>query len=100
MPPTFDFSEALKYLKAGEPVARTGWHGRPMHIYLEEAHPWVIPGGVFKGHRREYRACLCLVLPDGSHQPGWLASQTDLLAEDWHLVDPHRDAPDALRDGV
>ena len=44
MPVTFDFSNALHCIKAGQKVCRTGWNGKNMFVFL-------VPGSVFKVNR-------------------------------------------------
>lgn len=66
------FGQAIKALKAGKWVRREGWNGKGMHIYLD----------TFEG----YDPCIVLFTAQKRHQPGWLASQADMLAEDWELV--------------
>ena len=74
-----DFGEALKALKAGEKVARDGWNGKGMWLCL-------IPAGnaMFKGFCMQ--DCIGMKTATGDMQPGWLASQADMLAEDWVVV--------------
>lgn len=81
-----NFGEALAELKKDRWVRRAGWNGKNMHLYLEEHMSWPVPGGVFKGEVREYEPCICLFNAQGKHQPGWNASQPDMLAEDWEVV--------------
>lgn len=69
-----DFSEALDDIKNGDSVRRTGWHGMGMRVAL------VVPED---GNEMPY---LRLYLADGSYVP-WTVSQTDVLANDWKLVD-------------
>lgn len=81
------FSEALKYLKAGTRVYRAGWNGKGMFLFL-------VPGSTFKVNRPpllgiypegteiQYHAHVDMKTATGEIVP-WLASQTDLLAEDW-----------------
>lgn len=83
-----NFGQALEALKLGNSVQRAGWNGKNMHIYLEDAYSWHIPGGVFKGEERKYEPVICMFTAQGKHQPGWLASQPDMLAEDWQIVNP------------
>lgn len=64
------FSHALELLKDGRKMARQGWNGRGMYIYLEPR------SNMMEAHFIMYTA-------DGKFQPGWLASQADLLADDW-----------------
>lgn len=81
-----DFGEALKALKLGKFVSRKGWNGKKMHLYLEDAYVMPIKEGHFKGNERKYDPVICMFTAQGTHQPGWLASQADLLAEDWEIV--------------
>ncbi len=85
-----DFSAALLALKAGKRVARAGWNGKGMFIFL-------VPGSVFQVNRPpllgiypegttvRYHAHVDMKTADGMVVP-WLASQTDLLAEDWEQL--------------
>lgn len=91
----FSFGEALIFLKAGKKVARTGWNGKGMWIAMQEGStitPEQARGGAAKG-RADEGATEIVILPhidmraaDGSIVVGWLASQTDMLANDWHIV--------------
>jgi hypothetical protein len=85
-----NFSLALNDLKAGQKVQRNGWNGKDMFIFL-------VPGSTFKVNRApllgiypegteiNYHAHIDVRTADGQIVP-WLASQTDLLAEDWQVV--------------
>lgn len=87
-----DFSRALEHLKEGGRVARSGWNGKGMWLYLvngstfpaESARPpldrFVEPGTTVK-----YLPHIDMKTADGSLVP-WLASQTDILADDWERV--------------
>lgn len=82
-----DFGIVLDGLRAGHRFARTGWNGKDMFIYL-------VPGSQFEVNRKpllgiypegtqiDYRPHIDMRTADGSCVP-WVASQTDLLAEDW-----------------
>ena len=80
------FGDAIEAMKQGKLVQRAGWNGKNMHIYLEDRYSYPIKGGVFKGQTREYEPVICMFTAQGRHQPGWLASQPDILATDWQLV--------------
>lgn len=67
-----DFSEALIRVKAGSRIARAGWNGAGMWVALQT------PDDQSK-MRRPY---LYMSPVDGALVP-WLASQSDLLADDW-----------------
>jgi hypothetical protein len=83
---TFDFGEAIKRIKAGKRVQRMGWNGKGMHIYFEDSLHWVAPSGTFKGQECKYEPVIVMFTAQGKHQPGWLASQADILSEDWQEV--------------
>lgn len=84
----FDFGEAIRKLKSGHMLRRAGWNGKNMHIYLEQHLSVAIKAGVYKGAVREYEPVVVMFTAQGKHQPGWLASQADMLAEDWEVVQP------------
>ncbi len=85
-----NFSVALDVLKKGLRVARQGWNGRDMFIFL-------VPGSHFEVSRPpllgiypagtpiDYHAHIDMKTAQGDVVP-WVASQTDLLAEDWLIV--------------
>lgn len=75
------FGDAIHFLKAGHRVARTGWNGKGM--WLEQQVP--------DEHSKMTLPYLYLNYPaDAINTPGarvpWLASQTDVLAEDWVVL--------------
>jgi hypothetical protein len=79
---SMNFGEALAELKAGGKVARRGWNGKGM--WLEMQRP-----DTFSKMTLPY---VYLNYPDdAANTPGarvpWLASQTDMLAEDWGIVE-------------
>ena len=88
----FDFGNAIWLLKQGKKVAREGWNGKGMWLILQPATPDVElrDGSVYKKAGLEkvtIGAHIDMFTAQGIMQPGWLASQTDMLAEDWLLVD-------------
>lgn len=81
-----DFGDAICALKAGQRVARAGWNGKGMWLTHVSA------GSYDVGSRTASGADPDKLLPwigmktaDGGFVP-WLASQTDVLAEDWAIV--------------
>lgn len=80
--PVRNFGWALDLLKSGEKVCRSGWNGKGMWLKLQvpdEHSKMTLPYIYIEypvGH---------IAYPLGSRVP-WLASQTDLLAEDWMVV--------------
>ena len=74
-----NFGEALSLLKAGRRAARDNWNGKGMWVELVPRDYAVAPTGL---RAREY---LAMKTVDDQFVP-WVASQTDLLAEDWKEV--------------
>lgn len=84
------FSAALEAVRAGRRAARAGWNGKGMFIFL-------VPGSTFKVNRPpllgiypegtevNHHAHIDMKTADGQFVP-WLASQTDILAEDWEVL--------------
>lgn len=99
----FDFSKALDYLKSGNSargdirrVAREGWNGKGMWITITPGCVGLPSDRFWSGANRAYaqdnggkatvRAHITMKTADGEIVP-WVASQTDLLAEDWMVVE-------------
>lgn len=90
-----DFGMALIALKRGECVARKGWNGKGMFLTLQTGSE--VDGDKMRneGAKNYYTGCKCKIAPhidmksaDETYVVGWLASQTDMLAEDWEIVRP------------
>jgi hypothetical protein len=91
-----NFGEALAALKIGHKVQRDGWNGKGMwlaHSPGVKALPaqqfWAGPNREFAeqhGGTAEVLPCITMKTADDKILMGWLASQTDLLAEDWQIV--------------
>lgn len=85
-----DFSEALKSVKAGAKISRDGWNGKKMYIVFQKAYPDGIPinqntadaTGIPKDTICKFLPYLMMKTACDSFVP-WLASQTDILANDW-----------------
>ena len=85
-----NFGEALHLVKHGKRVARKGWNGKGMFIFLVPGSTFVVNRppllGIYPaGTCIDYHAHIDMRTADGQIVP-WLASQTDLLAEDWEEV--------------
>lgn len=105
------FGEAIESLKYGKSIARAGWNGKSMSLYLNKGsfdgellgfkpgdkifpkHMSTIDGvclGLFEyGNKGTVTRLpnIRMVTASGSIVEGWLASQTDILAEDWMIVE-------------
>ena len=91
-----NFGQALDALRLGGRVCRSGWNGKNMWLVY-------VPGtnGVVPAPGTPYSKALTndgvtptininphidMMTAQGSMQPGWLASQTDMLADDWEVM--------------
>lgn len=83
------FGEALEALKASKRVSRPGWNGKGMWLSLAGVKSYwraSIEGiEQMPDNWQGYAPFIAMYTADGLLVP-WLASQTDLLAEDWLLV--------------
>lgn len=85
---TFRFGEALRNLKAGKRVARQGWNGKNQYIELAANISYKNAAGEIVNceHEAIGNNAIAFIGTSGV-QMGWLASQADMLAEDWVLVE-------------
>ena len=85
---TFNFGEAIKYVKRGFKVKRKGWNGQNQYIELASNISYVNPDNevVNAEHNAIGNKAIAFVGTSGV-QLGWLASQSDMLAEDWVFVE-------------
>ena len=91
------FGQAIEAMKRGKRVARKGWNGKGMYI-------WVMPGSTIRncpniadphlqaisdanGGTVTFTGSIRMKTATGEVLTGWLASQTDMLCEDWVVVD-------------
>jgi hypothetical protein len=68
-----NFGQAIEALKCGALIQREGWNGKDMYLYLK----------TFEG----YEPCIIMFTAEKKEQPGWLASQADILSNDWIEID-------------
>jgi hypothetical protein len=71
-----DFGQALSFLRADHTVTRAGWNGAGQHLRLQR------PDG-----RSFMTLPYIYITTVQGHQVPWLASQTDLLSQDWQVVE-------------
>jgi hypothetical protein len=96
-----DFGKAIDALKDGRRVSRLGWNGRNMFVFLSKGSvdaDSVFAGssmidnvriGLFERGDRDTitrMPSLSMISASGNIVVGWLASQTDMLAEDWQVL--------------
>ena len=88
------FGDAITYLKLGYKVARAGWNGKGMWLVLQTETKDVKPyhGSLYANALSGIKetvtidAHIDMYTAGGTMQPGWLASQADMLSNDWCLV--------------
>ncbi|MDR1714971.1 MAG: DUF2829 domain-containing protein [Prevotella sp.] len=98
VPYRMTFGEAIELLKRGKRVAREGWNGKNMYLWLKQPvtikkewckDPMLLEAINSCGDSGEIEALgtICMKTTDNKVLTGWLASQTDMLAEDWMMVE-------------
>ena len=97
------FGEAIKKTYAGKKIARHGWNGKEMYVYLTEGRGILTDEWVARMPSQEIteaeRKMGCVIIKphldmmnaQGERIIGWSASQTDMLAVDWYVVDDEED---------
>ena len=79
-----DFGEAIKLLKQGKRVSRKGWNGKNQYIELATNISYINANNetINTEHEAIGNKAIAFIGTSGV-QLGWLASQADMLAEDW-----------------
>lgn len=81
-----NFGEATKALAIGRRVARSGWNGKNMFLFLIAGNHWSFESDVEGVDGLETLSFICMKTADGKLVP-WLASRTDVLSRDWIILD-------------
>ena len=92
-----DFGVALMNLKEGRRAAQKGWNGKGMYVFLATDVSFHTEADLSEFNPEHSEECsylnsvevgdmLVLRTAQGALQPGWLASQSDMLAEDWVIL--------------
>ena len=110
------YGQALEAVKEGKRIARQGWNGKGMFVFMRPAEELHIDMVIDKvkslpqsvkdyylqdvldcdgkrispadgNDKVKFTAYLCMKAADGTIVNGWLASQTDMLSEDWLILD-------------
>lgn len=89
------FGAAIEALKQGKKVTRAGWNGKGMFLWLKPAttinvdmcHDSLLKEFVkANGGEMVALGTICMKTADDKILTGWLASQTDMLSEDWYIL--------------
>lgn len=89
------FGMAIEAMKRGKKVARAGWNGKGMYLWLlpkaEVKKEWCKDQRLIEvmgdGDTIQCLGSIRMRTATGEVLTGWLASQTDMLAEDWEVVE-------------
>lgn len=106
------YGEALEAVKEGKLISRSGWNGKGMFVFMCPADELEVgfiidkvkslPQSVKDYYKRQdeknmpseqgldkikFTPYLCMKAADNSIVNGWLASQTDMLSEDWGVLE-------------
>ena len=83
-----NFGKAIEAMKSGKKVARQGWNGKNQYVELATCIGYKDPQGNVTNpyHKAIGNKVLAFVGTSGV-QLGWLASQADMLADDWQIVE-------------
>ena len=82
-----NFGQAIEVLKTGNKVTRVGWNGKDMFLFLVQGSQFKVNRlpllGIYpEGTEINYRPHIDMKTVNGEIVP-WVASQSDLLEEDW-----------------
>lgn len=81
------FGEALELLKEGKKVARNNWNGKNQYIELATMISYIdVNGDIINGGHETMGNSAIVFHGTSGVQVGWLASQSDMLSEDWYEV--------------
>jgi hypothetical protein len=85
-----DFGQALRLLKQGKRVTRAGWNGKDMFLFLVQGSTFRVNRppllGIYpEGTEINYHAHIDMRTATGEIVP-WVASQSDILSEDWRAL--------------
>lgn len=90
------FGMAIEALKIGKRVCRAGWNRKGMYLWLLPAahvkaewcrEPHLKAVAEANGGEIECLGSIRMMTADTKVLTGWLASQTDILCEDWQILD-------------
>lgn len=84
-----NFGLAIEAVKKGLRVARAGWNGKDMYVFLATDIEFTTMADMSEFGDQDVWVSDLLVLRTAQKtiQPGWLATQSDILADDWYIVE-------------
>lgn len=92
-----DFSVAISAARCGLRIRREGWNGKGMWVCQGDGSDALEADKFWNYHTRRFAECnggaapvppyMIMRTAQGEIQMGWLASQSDMLARDWQVID-------------
>lgn len=82
-----DFGKALEAIKNGKKAKRRGWNGKEQYICLGENFTYERDHGTYTAIHHDIGGKAIVFVGIRGVQVGWLASQADMLADDWEIVE-------------
>lgn len=84
-----NFGLAIEAAKMGKKIARAGWNGKNQYVELGHDFSYIAPGGipVRPVQHLDIGSQALVFVGTRGRQVGWLASQADMLADDWMIVE-------------
>lgn len=82
-----NFGEAIIAMRKGEKLQRKGWNGKEQYIELAKNISYLNTAGeIINCNHENIGNCAIAFVGTSGVQMGWLASQADMLADDWQIV--------------
>lgn len=82
------FGLAIEAVKKGKKIARAGWNGKEQYVELGINFSYYDPSGICNAaHHADIGSAALVFVGTRGRQVGWLASQSDMLADDWYIVE-------------
>lgn len=83
-----NFGEAIINVKEGKKIQRDGWNGKNQYVELATGISYInARGEIININHEAIGNCALAFVGTSGVQLGWLASQADMLAEDWKIVE-------------
>ena len=82
------FGLAIEAAKKGKKIARKGWNGKDQYVVLGRSFAYFTSGEmVYDAYHEDIGSKALVFVGTRGSQVGWLASQADMLADDWYIVE-------------
>lgn len=85
---TFGFDVAVKLLKEGKKVKRSGWNGKNQYISIGKSISFInVENEIINQDHETMGNAAIVFYGSAGIQVGWLASQADILSDDWMVIE-------------